>query len=415
MARYIVLPKEDSIATSVSMASRKMSEANRRKQVEEIREVRRSSHVQKEIDRWISDRIGVRPRRTRAQSQSRPREGEVIRAEILPLTGASIVEMGEDLAETMRADLREVTLIADRPVELIRPSEASATPRKKLGKTDRWHREAIGLPSRNSTSKSQKTPTITVAVLDTGVDASHPELAGKVRAAQSFDLNSALGEMDPSVDTQGHGTHVAGLICGNTIGVASNTEIVSGVIIPKGIGRLSGFLMGLEWAGQNPSVDIVNISAGFPGFDPALREAMRGIVAAGVLPVVAVGNEGRNQTRSPGNYVDVLSVGAVNRELRVSRFSGGGSLLVDYHQYSVPQVVAPGEGVYSCVMGGGYEAWNGTSMAAPIVSGVAARILQIAGDMSVVELREEIISRCKVLADAPDRQGHGLVQLGADR
>ena len=221
--------------------------------------------------------------------------------------------------------------------------------------------------------------------------------------------------MDPSVDTQGHGTHVAGLICGNTIGVASNTEIVSGVIIPKGIGRLSGFLMGLEWAGQNPSVDIVNISAGFPGFDPALREAMRGIVAAGVLPVVAVGNEGRNQTRSPGNYVDVLSVGAVNRELRVSRFSGGGSLLVDYHQYSVPEVVAPGEGVYSCVMGGGYEAWNGTSMAAPIVSGVAARILQIAGDMSVVELREEIISRCKVLADAPDRQGHGLVQLGTDR
>ena len=321
--------------------------------------------------------------------------------------------MDDELAEQMVDELRDVTLIADRAVELIRPHISTLKVYKKPRLEDLWHKKAVGLLPKNPRKPTARS--ITIAVLDTGIDASHEELVGRVRASHSFDLDATLGEMDHSIDTHGHGTHVAGLICGKTIGVAPGVEILSGVIIPNGTGRLSGFLLGLEWAGQNPKVDIVNISAGFPGFDPALREAMNGVLAAGALPVVAVGNEGRNRTRSPGNYVDVLSVGAVSQQLLVSRFSGGGSLIVDYHQYSVPQVVAPGEGVCSCVMGGGYEAWDGTSMAAPIVSGVAALILQEVGDLTVIELREELISRCTRLNDDPIRQGFGLVQIGLKR
>ena len=333
--------------------------------------------------------------------------------DLLPLTGASIVEMDEELAELMRDELREVTLIADRPIELIRPHRTTAVHRKTLSSEDLWHQKAIRLSPRRPRKISGRT--VTIAVLDTGVDASHPELAGRVRSAHLFDLDNGLGAIDPSVDTNGHGTHVAGLVCGKTVGVAPNVDILSGVIIPGGIGRLSGFLLGLEWAGQNPKVDIINISAGFPGFDPALREVMRGVLAAGALPVVAIGNEGRNQTRSPGNYVDVLSVGAINRQGRVCRFSGGGTLVVDYHQYNVPQVVAPGEAVYSCVVGGGYQAWNGTSMAAPVVSGIAALILQKHTDLTVAELHEEIISRCMKVDDDPGRQGYGLVQVEYSR
>jgi subtilisin family serine protease len=72
--------------------------------------------------------------------------------------------------------------------------------------------------------------------------------------------------------------------------------------------------------------------------------------------------------------------------------------------------VAPGEGVFSCVMGGGYEPWDGTSMATPIVSGIAALLIEKYRDMTVSDLQEAILNSCKDLGLPPQRQGHGLVQ-----
>ncbi len=87
--------------------------------------------------------------------------------------------------------------------------------------------------------------------------------------------------------------------------------------------------------------------------------------------------------------------------------------IADNHLYTVPDLVAPGEGVYSCVKAGGYEAWDGTSMATPIVAGIAALVLQAYPTMTVMDLMEEIISGCKDLDEEEVRQGHGLVQAGA--
>jgi subtilisin family serine protease len=155
------------------------------------------------------------------------------------------------------------------------------------------------------------------------------------------------------------------------------------------------------------------MSAGIPGFYPEMQVAVEGAKAAGVICVFATGNEGSNRTRSPGNYIDPISVGAINSKNLVAGFSSSGTLVVDNHQYSVPDFVAPGVQVYSCVTGGGYEAWDGTSMATPIVSGVAALVLEKYPDITVPDLIEALLSTCKDLHLPTDRQGRGLVQAKA--
>ena len=184
-------------------------------------------------------------------------------------------------------------------------------------------------------------------------------------------------------------------------------------MIPGGFGNLSDFVLALEWAATQPEVQIVNMSAGIRGYLPEMREPVADLLAVGVLPVIATGNEGRNRTRSPGNYNEVLSIGASNRQSRIASFSSGGTLIADNHQYWVPDLVAPGESVYSSVMGGGYESWNGTSMATPIASGVAALILEKYPAMTVFDLRETLLTTCRDLGFSGDRQGAGLVQVKA--
>jgi subtilisin family serine protease len=184
-------------------------------------------------------------------------------------------------------------------------------------------------------------------------------------------------------------------------------------MIPAGIATVASFYNAINWAAKNPQVQIVNISAGIRGFEEEMRPAIEALLSVGVLPVVAVGNEGRDRTRSPGNYNEVVSVGASSQENLVGGISGSGTIIFNNQQYNVPDIVAPGIQVYSAVRGG-YEAWDGTSMAAPIVSGVAALILQKRPNISVIELMDELFSTCKKLTGvSPSRQGNGLIQVTA--
>jgi subtilisin family serine protease len=257
---------------------------------------------------------------------------------------------------------------------------------------------------------------IGIAVLDTGIDSSHPALRGKIASAYEFDAQAWKAmQQSNSLDTEGHGTHVAGLIAGQRIGVAPAVALFSGIITPKGKGNLATFILALEWVATQPEIQIVNISAGFRGYLPQMDDVIADLLAIGVLPVCATGNDGRNRTCSPGNYRDVISVGAANQQNLVASFSSGGTLRVENHQYTVPNLVAPGESVYSSVVTGGYEAWNGTSMATPIVSGVAALILEKYPNMTVADLREELLLRCQDLQQPVDRQGAGLIQLEPTR
>jgi subtilisin family serine protease len=128
-----------------------------------------------------------------------------------------------------------------------------------------------------------------------------------------------------------------------------------------------------------------------------------------------VGNEGRGTSRSPGNYDAPISVGACDARKRVASFSGGGTIVVDNHQFFVPDVVAPGVDVYSSVPGGQFRSLDGTSMATPVVSGVAALLLEKHPSATNLDLVDALVSTCVDLGYAQDRQGRGLVSFaGAD-
>jgi len=400
MTIYIIRPKNNAVASSLDLISRKLDPIARNDQVAEVIELQEQDPVQQDIRDWFQD---VSP-------DSRI---QVKHPKFLGVTGTTVVDMADELADQLRTDLPEIYVLKDQPLELIRPVKLNAFKREgELNTSDLWHLEAISYPLGRERGLTGSGRGIGIAVLDTGIDASHIALQGKVSTAYEFDTTNwrAIRQTN-SLDTDGHGTHVAGLIAGNRVGVAPEANLLSGVVLPKRLGKISTFILALEWVATQPEIQIVNISGGFQGYRGDMNDAIAGLLATGVLPVCAIGNDGRNITCSPGNYREVVSVGASNKNNQVSSFSSSGRLTCENHIYQVPDLVAPGEAVYSSVVTGGYQAWNGTSMATPIVSGVAALILEKYPDMTITQLRYELLSRCKLLEQPAERQGNGLIQV----
>ena len=399
MPIYIIRPKANLVSQSLSLVSRKFTLESRQKQIKEVEAVYKKDPTYKTLIQWTE---GIKEKQDITIITSPEKPG---------VAGTAIIEMSEEEAAKTQQQLPEFSILKDQPISLIQPDKITSSfkQEKDLKNEDLWHLNAIkhSLPAEVTGKK------ITIAVLDTGIDSSHPSLRGKIVKAVEFDLkNKQVKELDNSLDTEGHGTHVAGLICGTRIGVAPEATVINGLMIPKGKGTLANFIIALKWAANNPEISIVNVSAGIPGFFRDMEDIISEMLAVGVLPVCASGNEGRDRTRSPGNYRSVLSVGASNKHNRVASFSSSGTLTVNNTIYSVPHLVAPGEAVYSSVVQGGYEAWNGTSMATPIVSGVAALLLEKYPDLTVLDLREELLNRCQALEQPKERQGLGLIQVG---
>jgi subtilisin family serine protease len=399
MPRYLVRVRNSSLAT-LSRTTRSLSPGRRSAQVAEVSRLRQNDPEVREIPVMIGDY-----------------HGKLLHgAEKTPLTGLQFVEMTARQAEMMSRENPQMVVLRDQPITLIAPQTSVLAAKKmELSQDDLWHLADIGLGPEIRNRLTVTGEGVTIAVLDTGVDETHPEIAGRVKGAVRFDTSKWQNVPQPnSVDTLGHGTHVTGLICGKRVGVAPGAQVWNAMMIPNGTGMLSDFILAMEWAGQQADVQIANISAGIPGWVDGMQDAVGDLLNVGVLPIVAVGNEGPNHTRSPGNYSEVLSVGASNQQHKIWSLSGGGRLNPDSHVWIVPDVVAPGENVTSCVMGGGYEAWFGTSMATPIVSGLAALLLQKYRDsnLNVFDLQEMLLEKC-VQFDGiiSERQGKGLIQL----
>lgn len=396
--RYLVRPRR-SVVEELDIPARTLSRRGRARRLETLRIKRRHDRETTAIDAMVRD---YRGRVVRGGTEA-------------PLTGMHLVDITPADADRLGRDHPGLVVLRDRALDLIRPVRRPETvPTGRPATADLWHLERVGLGARGRRRLSATGSGVTVAVLDTGVDASHPELAGAVRGGVRFDVDRGAVIAEPtSFDTEGHGTHVAGLICGRRVGVAPGAKVFGAIMLPGGRGMLSDFVLALEWAGQEESVQIVNLSAGIPGWIDGMQETILDLRRVGVLPVVAVGNEGAGRTRSPGNYPHVVSVGAAARGGGVAGFSGGGRISAEGRSWTVPALVAPGEQVMSAVVGGGYEAWDGTSMAAPIVAGLAALLLEAhgTGDLAVADLEGMLLESCARL-DAPGaRQGHGLARV----
>ena len=393
-ARYIVRPGGPRVASEVSLAATALTPQARTAQVEAANALRNDAPAARELERWLQDSA-----RTTVRRLSTP----------LSIVGTVVLEMeDEDLEEL--STITDVRVVKDQALNLIRPAPAALT--AGSGPDERWHLDAIGLSRARAAGTAGDGADVAVAVVDTGVDASHPEFAGKAIEMVAFDVDRwQITSTQQSVDTDGHGTHVAGLVAGRRVGVAPATTIINARMMPDGTSSSAGMVLALEWAASRADVAIMNMSAGIPGYFPGMEEMVEDLLAVGVLPVVAVGNEGRSRTSSPGNYNSVLSVGACNVHGAVSSFSGSGTYTVEHQTHHVPDLVAPGEAVTSSFLGGGYDAWNGTSMAAPIVSGIAALILQKHPTISVLDLSDALLDTCHDLGVATERQGAGLIQV----
>ncbi|MBB4904963.1 S8 family serine peptidase [Actinophytocola algeriensis] len=263
---------------------------------------------------------------------------------------------------------------------------------------------------------------VTVAVLDTGVDQTHPDLADREIAEADFS-----GSPD-NVDHAGHGTHVASTIAGTGAksggkyrGVASGARILDGKVLDDwGWGTDSGIVAGMEWAVQQ-GADIVNLSLGgtdTPGIDP-LEAAVNSLSEQhGTLFVIASGNNGE-RVSSPGSADAALTVGAVDREDQLAPFSNPGPRLGD--GAVKPDVTAPGvdivaarhaDGTIGPEVEPGYTSLSGTSMATPHAAGAAALLAQQHPDYTGAQLKALLTASAKPTAGlTPFQQGAGRIDV----
>ncbi|MFC4405498.1 S8 family serine peptidase [Haloarchaeobius iranensis] len=364
-------------------------------------------------------------------------------------------------AMLLSVDTSEVTLteIAEMPtveelhanfdVQTPEPREASSAP--EAASTSGYD-TTYGLDQVNATevwdSYGTQGEGVKVAVLDTGIDPSHPDIdlyteepgnATYPGGWAEFNGSGAVIPGSEPYDADGHGTHTSGTVAGGDasgehIGVAPGATLIhGGVLTPEG-GTFAAILGGMEWAIQEDA-DVMSMSLGCIVDDTACYtdstiEPIQNAEAAGTIVIASAGNDGEGFSSSPGNVYDAVAIGASNESYGIADFSSGmtvntsqawGDAAPEHwpDQYVVPDVSAPGVAVKSAQPGGSYAELSGTSMAAPHVAGVVALMESAAGSDTLsngdirTTLRETAWKPEGEPAENDTRYGSGLVNAKA--
>ncbi|MGW1004964.1 S8 family peptidase [Streptomyces sp. NPDC002520] len=261
-----------------------------------------------------------------------------------------------------------------------------------------------------------------VAVLDTGVDAEHPDLAGRVAESKNFTDSKTTD------DLQGHGTHTASTVGGSGAasdglkkGVAPGSSLLIGKVLnDQGYGQDSWIIAGMQWA-VDQKADVVSMSLGNPRIgdctDPMAQATKQLSQNTHTLFVVAAGNAGPNNetVSSPGCVPGVLTVGAVDRDDTTAGFSSRGPVAVTHTLK--PEIAAPGVGISAAGAGGrgvyAYRTMSGTSMATPHVAGAAAIVRQAHPDWTAQQIKAALVSSARTggqVAGA-DQTGGGVLDV----
>src|SRR3954471_2562066 len=230
---------------------------------------------------------------------------------------------------------------------------------------------------------------VKVGIVDTGIDQTHPDLAGKT-AGCATSYNSGLAIINGvCIDDNGHGSHVSGTISANTnngqgvSGVAFNSPIVmcKALATAAGTGLTSDIANCINWVSKQ-GVKVISMSLG-GGDSATLKTAVQNAYAGGngVLLVAAAGNDGDATLNYPAAYPDVVSVAATDNNDRRASFSNANSDV---------EIAAPGVDVESTYTGGLYMTLSGTSMATPHVAGVAAVIADLNPAANAATLRSKL-------------------------
>ena len=261
---------------------------------------------------------------------------------------------------------------------------------------------------------------VVIAILDTGIDTTHPDLKDRIIDGRNFTLE---GRFNDITDRNGHGTHVAGTIAGSengegVVGVAPEADLlICKVLDRNGSGSYRSITQAIRWAtrwrGPNGErVRIINMSLGGPSPDEKQYDAILQACGKGILVCVASGNEGDSNESSmefgwPAGYNECITVSASDEEKKLAPFSNN-SKEVD--------VIAPGVDVLSTYPVGKYAVLSGTSMATPHVAGALALIINIGEKyfdrtLTESELYALLVESCCSLGYRPSSEGHGIIDL----
>lgn len=231
--------------------------------------------------------------------------------------------------------------------------------------------------------------------VDSGVDVSHPALSGKIAAF----YDGMTQKPGIPKDYQGHGTHTIGTMVGsvgeNRFGVAPGAKMISAGSVMDTANTIAmlksmEFMLNPEGPGAVKIPCAVNNSWGHPEMPDheLFYRAIEAWEAAGILAVFAAGNDGTPQSIGiPGNHPLALTIGATGPNGKLTDFSSRGPAVMNGKTVQKPDLTAPGAEILSSIVGGGYEAWEGTSMSAPHVAGAVALLVQAKSDLNPAQLR----------------------------
>ncbi|MCR6108182.1 peptidoglycan-binding protein [Salipaludibacillus agaradhaerens] len=241
---------------------------------------------------------------------------------------------------------------------------------------------------------------IKVAVIDSGVNKSHPDL----NIAGCYSATNA----PTCEDDDGHGTHVAGIIGAQNndigvVGVAPDAEIYAARVsnLDNEIWTVD-VISAIDWA-ISQDVDIINLSLGSRQYSSAMEQSITKAYAEEILVVAAAGNDYHDPVRYPAALPNVIAVSATDRYDNLGNYSNIGDEI---------EVTAPGSAIYSTYLNHSYATLSGTSMASPHVAGVLALLKEAYPDMSRDELRTILVEQAIDLGESgkDDHFGYGLVQ-----
>lgn len=315
-------------------------------------------------------------------------------------------------------------------------TEEADTPQAEIANVE-WNIERVGAPG--AWEMGIDGSGTVVASIDTGVQWDHPALMDKYRGydAATGEVDHTYSWFDATVgnetpyDDQGHGTHVTGTMVGaepdgsNQIGVAPGAKWIGVKAFTEAGGTDRDLLAAAEWilapgGDATKAPDVVNNSwGGGPGLDEWYRDVVIAWRAAEIFPEFSAGNTtlfnpgGPGSIATPANYPESFATGATDINDNLASFSLQGPSPYDEIK---PDISAPGVNIRSSVPGSGYEGgWNGTSMAGPAVSGVAALLKQANANLTVDEMEEILMNTATPLTngtypESPNNGfGYGLV------
>jgi hypothetical protein len=318
----------------------------------------------------------------------------------VPALRLHVVEVGADQLPQALAKYQADVQVARVEVNAVRQS--NTVPSDPLY-PQQWALPRIGWDLAFGTTNPSAN--VVVAVLDTGIDGAHPDLAGNVIAGTSM-LDGSNGLGDPS----GHGTMVAGTVAARTnttppegiagVGYAGVRLMPVTVLNAEGLGQDSDIINGVVWAVDH-GADVILMAFSNPGFSASLQEAIDYAWSSNVVLVAATGNDGVNAPTYPAGDRGVIGVSATDENDRLAPFSNYGASVF---------LAAPGTSIVTTDAGGSYVTISGTSSSAAMIAGAAAQMMAVDPTLSngVVVGR---LARTADPAGTQDETGNGRVNL----